>query len=44
MGNRIHLKTIENFDKEKFGVEIEAKSFDNNKTNLLHLAPPYTPE
>lgn len=32
MDNRIHLKTIENFYKEKFGVEIEAKSFDNNKT------------
>ena len=38
MDNRIHLKTIENFYKEKFGVEIEAKSFDNNKTGETYDA------
>jgi len=32
MDNRIHLKTIESYYKEQFGIEIEAKSFDNNKT------------
>ena len=38
MDNRIHLKTIESFYREKFGVEIEAKSFDNNKTGETYDA------
>lgn len=32
MNNKIHLKTIQAFYKESFGVEVEAKSFDNSKT------------
>ena len=36
--HRIHLKTIESFYKEKFETEIEAKSFDNNKTGETYDA------
>ena len=38
MSKGIHLKTIQAFYKEKFDIEIEAKSFDNSKTGETYDA------